>query len=69
MKYFNIIILLLFVAVNGFAQKKGYTPKVETCACTFKADTAYHTRCAYLIVPENRSKPGGGFIKLPFIIV
>ena len=27
------------------------------------------TRCAYLIVPENRNKPNGKTIKLPFIYV
>jgi pimeloyl-ACP methyl ester carboxylesterase len=69
MKFNYMIIVLLLISVNSFAQSKGYTPKIETCACAFKADTAYHTKCAYLIVPENRAKPEGKKIKLPFIIV
>ncbi|BAU53715.1 alpha/beta fold hydrolase [Mucilaginibacter gotjawali] len=69
MKYVYITSLLLSITISSFAQNKGYTPKTEPCACAFKADTAYHTQCAYLIVPENRSKPQGRKIKLPFIIV
>ena len=69
MKYFYITVLFLSLTAKSFAQSKGYTPKIESCACAFKADTAYHTKCAYLIVPENRTKPRGKTIKLPFIIV
>jgi len=53
----------------SFAQQNGYLPKVEPCECAFKADTTLKTRCAYLIVPENRSKPNGKTIKLQFIYV
>jgi pimeloyl-ACP methyl ester carboxylesterase len=52
-----------------FAQKKtSYVPKIEPCPCAFKADSSLKTICAYLIVPENRNKPNGKTIKLPFII-
>lgn len=60
--------LIFFQQIN-FAQQKGYTPKIEPCACAFKADSSLKTRCAYLIVPENRNKPNGKTIKLPFIYV
>jgi len=50
------------------AQHKTYTPKIEPCDCIFKNDSL-KTRCAYLIVPENRNKPAGKIIKLPFIVV
>ncbi len=47
----------------------GVVRKLEPCACQVKIDSSFHTRCAYLIVPENRKKNNGKFIKLPFIIV
>src|SRR5882672_9667723 len=66
------IILVLFIAFTRqitSAQKQSYTPKIEPCGCVFKADSSLKTRCAYLIVPENRNKPTGKTIKLPFIYV
>ncbi len=68
----RIISLILFISLFQqitTAQQKSYTPKIEPCACAFKADSNYKTRCAYLIVPENRNKPNGKTIKLPFIYV
>ena len=50
------------------AQQILYRPRVENCDCLFKSDSL-KTRCAYLVVPENRSNPQGKTIKLPFIIV
>ena len=60
--------IIFFQQIN-VAQQKDYTPKIEPCACAFKADSSLKTRCAYLIVPENRNKPDGKTIKLPFIYV
>jgi pimeloyl-ACP methyl ester carboxylesterase len=64
-----ILAVLLFTTLTCIAQEKGYTPKIEPCNCAFKADSSLKTRCAYLIVPENRNKPNGKTIKLPFIYV
>lgn len=64
-----IIALIISFQLSASAQQKGYTPKIEPCECAFKADSSLKTRCAYLIVPENRSKPNGKSIKLPFIYV
>ncbi len=64
-----IILFVLLSQLSVTAQQKGYTPKIEPCACAFKADSSMKTRCAYLVVPENRKKPGGKTIKLPFIYV
>jgi pimeloyl-ACP methyl ester carboxylesterase len=70
MKLPVILIAYLCLTWNySKAQDKGYTPKIETCACAFKADSNYKERCAYLIVPENRNRPKGTTIKLPFIVV
>src|ERR1700754_1268723 len=67
----NIITVLLLAIVSQVASaqsKQTYTPKIEPCECAFKNDSL-KTRCAYLIVSENRSKPNGKTIKLPFIYV
>ena len=70
MKYLiSVTIFFIFFQQMSFAQQKEYTPRIEPCECAFKADTSLKTRCAYLIVPENRSKPNGKTIKLPFIYV
>jgi len=64
-----IVPLILVTVCFSSAQQKGYTPKIEPCTCWLKADSNLKTTCAYLIVPENRSKPNGKTIKLPFAYV
>jgi pimeloyl-ACP methyl ester carboxylesterase len=64
-----IITIIILSELTLTAQQKGYTPKIEPCACAFKADSSLKTRCAYLIVPESRNKPNGKTIKLPFVYV
>src|SRR5277367_3123485 len=64
-----IITSILFAVRLSSAQENGYTPKIEPCTCWLKADSNLKTTCAYLIVPENRSKPNGKTIKLPFAYV
>jgi pimeloyl-ACP methyl ester carboxylesterase len=64
-----LILFALFFLNASYAQNGTYTPKIESCACAFKADSSLKTSCAYLIVPENRSNPNGKTIKLPFIYV
>src|SRR3569833_257551 len=68
MKRLILIPILILFQQFTFAQQNGYTPKIETCACAFRSDSL-KTKCAYLIVPENRTKPNGKTIKLPFIYV
>ena len=63
------IAFIILIQLSVTAQQKGYTPKIEPCECTFKVDSNLKTRCAYLIVPENRHKPNGKTIKLPFIYI
>ena len=47
----------------------GVVRKLEACACPVPVDSSFRTRCAYLIVPENRKKNNGKTIKVPFILV
>jgi len=65
-----IVSLLWMMAVGiAQAQQTGSVPRIEPCDCAFKADTGFKTQCGYLVVPENRKKPYGKQIKLPFIKV
>lgn len=34
-----------------------------------RIDSSFNTTCGYLVVPENRSRPGSGMVRLPFIIL
>lgn len=67
----RLLVFALCVPFFSVAQtgRAGVVRKLEPCACQVKIDSSYHPRCAYLIVPENRKKNNGKFIKLPFIIV
>jgi pimeloyl-ACP methyl ester carboxylesterase len=60
--------LLLVAPVVSGAQENN-VPRIEPSDCTYKADSLYKTRCGLLIVPENRHRPQGQMIKLPFIYV
>jgi pimeloyl-ACP methyl ester carboxylesterase len=65
MKPGMICLLLLLIFNASFAQ--GYVPKIEPCPCLIKVDSTLISKCGYLIVPENRQKPAGRTIKLPFV--
>ena len=68
MRMFLVLFIAFFIQ-NAYSQgKPAYIPKIEPCACAVKTDSNYSHQCAYLIVPENRKKANGKFIKLPFII-
>jgi pimeloyl-ACP methyl ester carboxylesterase len=72
MKYYVMITLMaLFLHTVGAQPigKKGVVRPLEPCECQVKIDSSFKTRCAYLIVPENRKKKNGKTIKLPFIWV
>lgn len=47
----------------------GRVRKLEPCPCAVQVDSSFRTRCAYLIVPENRKKATEKTIKLPFMVV
>ncbi len=64
--YLLVLSLLPVPLVWGQA---GVVRTLELCACPVAVDSSFRTRCAYLIVPENRKKNNGKTIKLPFIVV
>ena len=58
---------LPFLLSASYAQNR--QPAIEPSGCPIKIDSSFKTRCGYLVVPENRGKSNGKFVKLPFIMV
>lgn len=65
----SFYLFLLLAAPVACAAQSHYVPRIEDSACIYKPDAAYKAHCGYLIVPENRHRPHGKTIKLPFIYV
>lgn len=61
--------LLFLSAVLRASAQETNGPHIEPSDCIFAADSTHKTHCGYLVVPENRQKPHGRMIKLPFIHV
>jgi pimeloyl-ACP methyl ester carboxylesterase len=51
------------------ARAQPYQPGIEPAACPVKYDARLVVRYAYLVVPENRARPQGQKIKIPFLFV
>jgi len=58
----------LLASITLAAQQKT-VPRIEPSDCIYQPDGSHKTRCGYLVVAENRSRPQGSTIKLPFIYV
>jgi hypothetical protein len=71
MNKFSIELFILFFILSATSAQgqSGVVRRLEPCACPVPIDSSFRTRCAYLIVPENRRKKTGKTIKLPFIMV
>jgi len=67
--WLNISALLFLLTTLKAGAQQTNVPYIEPCDCIFTADSAHKTHCGYLVVPENREKPNGRIIKLPFIYV
>lgn len=61
-------ILLFFLGMQA-AIAQGYQPKIESTGCPVKIGEGVIAKCGYLVVPENRQKPNGRQIKIPFVFV
>jgi pimeloyl-ACP methyl ester carboxylesterase len=59
-----LVLLILSFPLATSAQ----TPPIQDSACPIRVDSSVTTRCGYLLVPENRTRPHSCTIKLPFII-
>lgn len=64
-----LALALYFFLTAQLANAQNYTPKIENSACPIKIGTGVIAKCGYLIVPENRNKPSGRQIKVPFVFV
>ncbi|GAB2828349.1 alpha/beta hydrolase family protein [Ferruginibacter profundus] len=60
------LFLLSYTIQKSLAQ--GYTPSIEPCPCLIKIENGLVSKCGYLVVPENRQKPAGRKIKIPFVL-
>jgi hypothetical protein len=69
-KYMKKAIVSFFLGcLSQFAFAQNYTPTIELCPCMIKLDTRLKSVCGYLVVPENRQKPQGRKVKMPFVFV
>lgn len=67
---FAVSIALFLFSPSLYAQPaKPYTPRIEMGKCQYKTSESLKTECGQLIVPENRQRPNGKTIKLPFVHV
>lgn len=65
----TVMALLILTGVCRQSLAQAYTPVIETHACLTKVHPSLITKCGYLVVPENRQKPGGRSVKIPFVYV
>ncbi|PSR51948.1 alpha/beta hydrolase [Adhaeribacter arboris] len=66
MKVFGLfLVLVLITASSALAQHP--LSVIEPCPCLMKVDSRLKTKCGYLVVPENRQKPRGNKVKIPFV--
>lgn len=65
-------ILIILLCATIFIQKvysQKYKPVLEPYAGLVKADPRLILKTGYLVVPENRNKPAGRKVKVPFLFV
>ncbi len=67
----RLVVIILFVisCICHRAFPQTYVPKIEPGPCLVKIESGLISQCGYLVVPENRQKPAGRSIKLPFVYV
>ena len=65
----TLLAVVCHVAATNAQKQPGVVRQLAPCACPVAVDSSFRTRCAYLIVPENRRKNNGKTIKLPFVLV
>ena len=63
----KITLLFGLILLGEIALAQHYTPQIEPCTCLMKVDPRLKTVCGYLVVPENRKKPSGNKVKVPFL--
>ncbi|RZJ88922.1 MAG: alpha/beta fold hydrolase [Chryseobacterium sp.] len=61
--------LLFLISLSHFVFGQDYKPSIEPYPGMVKADPRLILKTGYLVVPENRAKPKGAKVKIPFIYV
>jgi pimeloyl-ACP methyl ester carboxylesterase len=60
-----LLVAVVLISVAGCAKAKPASgPAYESAACQFDVPDGYEVECGYLTVPEDRSRPGDGTIRL-----
>ena len=66
-KLFVALLFAICFCQNLYSQK--YNPVIEPFPGMVKADARLILKTGYLVVPENRNKPAGRKVKVPFLFV
>ena len=61
--------LLLLFCFRPAARSQTYRPRIEPAACPIKLDKRLVATYGYLVVPENRQRPQGRQVQVPFLFV
>ncbi len=64
---FGYWLLLLLCWGLSHAHGQAYHPRLEPASCPIKVDPRLVVRYGYLVVPENRRRPQGRQVKVPFL--
>ena len=68
MKFLVVFFLLLVVSLQ-LVRGQSYEPTLELLPCPVKLDARLVVKYGYLVVPENRRRPLGRKVKIPFLFV
>ncbi|MBO2011178.1 alpha/beta hydrolase [Hymenobacter negativus] len=69
MPRFLLLVLLLVPLLCPPASSQTYQPRIEPVVCPIKVDKRLVVTYGYLVVPENRLRPTGRQVKIPFLFV
>jgi pimeloyl-ACP methyl ester carboxylesterase len=67
MKKYGLLLLSTFFTIPAFSQSN--KSNIEVTGCPVKIGPGVISVCGYLVAPENRKKPAGNKVKVPFIFV
>jgi len=63
----NTWLLFACILFRGVVLAQNHSAQIERCPCLMKVDPRLKTVCGYLVAPENRKKPSGNKVKVPFL--
>ncbi|HEX8657940.1 MAG TPA: hypothetical protein VF690_10415 [Hymenobacter sp.] len=66
---FLVVFFLLLLVSPQLVRGQSYQPTIEVISCPVKFDARLVVKYGYLVVPENRRRPLGRKVKIPFLFV